>query len=409
MRFEVVTLFPEFFGAPLATGLLGKAIEAGRVSVHTVDPRAFTQDRHRTVDDTPYGGGGGMVMKPGPVRAAITAARNAGGGPVLLMSPQGRPLAQADLQRWARLPHLVLVAGRYEGFDERIRLVADEEVSLGDFVLTGGEYAALAVIDGVVRLLPGTLGNASSPEEDSFSSGLLEYPHYTRPPDLEGAGVPEVLLSGHHAEIAAWRQARALERTRWRRPDLLARRGFTRAERAILVTAPSAAPPTTLLLITRGSAPEVLATAGAATQLACAYQVAGLVLVIAAEDVRQAVAEALATPGQEDAAAGPRVEVAASVEAWRAVQGPTILVTGAPTPPDVATTAPQVAVARARAERATLALVLGPGLVWAAGKRLEVASFLDGVLPPVRVGAPANDLGLLPAAAILLDRLLGEA
>ena len=241
MNIDLVTLFAEFFETPLATGLVGKAIAAGRASVRTIDPRQFTQDRHRTVDDTPYGGGGGMVMKPEPVVAAIREARSRGSGPVVLMSPQGRPLVQRDFARWASVDHLVLVAGRYEGYDERIRAYVDDEVSLGDFVLTGGEYAALTIVDGVIRLRPGTLGNKDCPEQDSFADGLLEYPHYTRPLSFEGNAVPEVLQSGHHQRVSAWRNAQALLRTRIRRPDLLKRRGLSPAEADALASAWNAA------------------------------------------------------------------------------------------------------------------------------------------------------------------------
>ncbi|MCK6552525.1 tRNA (guanosine(37)-N1)-methyltransferase TrmD, partial [Myxococcota bacterium] len=278
MRFDVVTLFPEFFDSPLRTGLVGKAIESGAAVVDAIDPRTFTKDRHRTVDDTPYGGGGGMVMKPGPVADAIEAAVARGGGPVLLMSPQGRPVVQRSLERWAKLPHLVLVCGRYEGFDERIRDLADEEVSLGDFVLTGGEYAALVVIDGVVRLLPGTLGNAGSAHDDSFSDGLLEHPQYTRPPVLGPRAVPDVLLKGNHADIAAWRHAESLARTRARRPDLLSERGFSAAERTVLVAAPSRLPVLELaILLDAALAPDALAvTLAGVARLALAYGVATL-------------------------------------------------------------------------------------------------------------------------------------
>ncbi|MEM7674891.1 MAG: tRNA (guanosine(37)-N1)-methyltransferase TrmD [Myxococcota bacterium] len=241
MEIDVVTLFPDFFGAPLSTGLVGKAIESGRAAVRTIDPRAYTQDRHRTVDDTPYGGGGGMVMKPAPMMAAIREGQSRGRGPVVLMSPQGQPLTQAHFRRWSSGDHIVLVAGRYEGFDERIRQRIDEEISLGDFVLTGGEYGVLTIIDGVIRLLPGTLGNKDCPEHDSFEDGLLEYPHYTRPAEFEGTAVPEVLQSGHHQRLTEWRRAQALLRTRVRRPDLLKRRGL-RPDEAVWLRAVNTPP-----------------------------------------------------------------------------------------------------------------------------------------------------------------------
>ena len=261
MNIDLITLFPEFFAGPLETGLIGKAIAAGRADVRTIDPRAYTQDRHRTVDDTPYGGGGGMVLKPEPIAAAIQQARGRGPGPVVLLSPQGRPLAQSDFKRWATQSHLTLLSGRYEGFDERIRALVDDEVSLGDFVLTGGEYGALAIVDGVIRLLPGTLGNQDCPEQDSFEDGLLEYPHFTRPATFEGQSVPDVLQSGHHQRCAAWRQAQSLLRTRRRRPDLLKRRGLTPAEATILGEDVSA--PTLVALPAARVDPHILAVAAA--------------------------------------------------------------------------------------------------------------------------------------------------
>ena len=219
--FDVITLFPSFFAAPLTTGLLGRAIREDKAGVRYIDPRDFTRDRHRTVDDAPYGGGAGMVMKADPLLQSVEVLRTRGPGPVVLLSPQGRQLAQSDLVRWADGQHLGLICGRYEGFDERVRTSVDEEVSLGDFVLTGGEYAALAVVDGVVRLRPGTLGNAASVSSDSFSDNLLEYPQYTRPEVYGERVVPSVLLGGDHKRVAAWRYEQQLRRTRLRRPDLL--------------------------------------------------------------------------------------------------------------------------------------------------------------------------------------------
>jgi tRNA (guanine37-N1)-methyltransferase len=221
MKFTVVTLFPDMFAAPLAAGVVGKAIAAGLIEVAAVNPRDFTSDRHRTVDDTPYGGGPGMVMKPEPLVAAIEQA-GAGGAHRILLSPAGRPLDQARVRELAALPELVIVCGRYEGVDERVaELAIDEELSLGDFVLSGGEPAALALIDAVARHVPGVLGEATSTDEESFEGGLLEYPQYTRPAEFRGMKVPEVLLSGNHQEIARWRDAQSLQRTQERRQDLL--------------------------------------------------------------------------------------------------------------------------------------------------------------------------------------------
>lgn len=223
LRIDVVTLVPEAF-APLAgLGVIGRAFAAGIAELQTHNPRDFATDRYRKVDDEPYGGGAGMVLKPEPVFAAVEAIPLLNPRRTLLMTPQGRPLQQADLQRWASgHRQLVLLCGHYEGFDERIRCLADEEVSLGDFVLTGGELPAMAIINGVVRLLPGTVGTPDSLVQESHSAGLLEHPHYTRPAVFRDMAVPEVLRSGDHGAIARWRAEQQGQRTRERRPDLWA-------------------------------------------------------------------------------------------------------------------------------------------------------------------------------------------
>lgn len=223
LRIDVVTLVPEAF-APLAgLGVIGRALAAGIAGLHTHNPRDFATDRYRKVDDEPYGGGAGMVLKPEPVFAAVESIPRFNPRRTLLMTPQGRPLQQADLQRWATgHRQLLLLCGHYEGFDERIRSLADEEVSLGDFVLTGGELPAMAIINGVVRLLPGTVGTPESLVQESHSAGLLEHPHYTRPAEFRGMAVPAVLRSGDHGAIARWRADQQRQRTRERRPDLWA-------------------------------------------------------------------------------------------------------------------------------------------------------------------------------------------
>jgi tRNA (guanine37-N1)-methyltransferase len=218
---EVLTLFPRMIAAPLEESLLGKAREKGLVRVQVTDIREFAPGKHRVTDDVPYGGGAGMVMKPEPLVAAIEAARERlPGAHVVLMSPQGRKFDHSVAEELARREKLVFVCGRYEGVDERVISFVDEEISLGDFVLSGGEFAALAVIDAIARLVPGVMGNAESVQIESFSEGLLEGPHYTRPPEFRGLKVPEILLSGDHAKIAQWRKEQALARTRERRPDL---------------------------------------------------------------------------------------------------------------------------------------------------------------------------------------------
>jgi tRNA (guanine-N1)-methyltransferase len=224
MRLDVVSLAPEALAPLLKLGVIGRAFSAGLASLHLHNPRDQTSDRYRKVDDVPYGGGAGMVLKPEPVFAAVEAIPQLPRRRVLLMSPQGSLLQQSDLRRWASdYDQLVLLCGHYEGFDERIRSLADEEVSIGDFVLTGGELPAATVINGVVRLLPGTVGSADSLLDESHTNLLLEHPHYTRPAEFRGMAVPQVLRSGDHAAVARWRQEQQQERTRQRRPDLYAR------------------------------------------------------------------------------------------------------------------------------------------------------------------------------------------
>jgi tRNA (guanine37-N1)-methyltransferase len=218
----VLTLYPEMFPGPLGVSLAGRALEEGTWSLNTVQIRDFASDKHRTVDDTPAGGGAGMVLKPDILAAAIDHARERHpDNPVLAMTPRGRPIAQARIRELAAGPGVTILCGRFEGFDERIFAGrAVEEVSLGDVVLSGGEPAALAILDACIRLLPGVMGAPSSGSEESFEEGLLEYPHYTRPQEWEGRTIPEVLRSGDHAKIAAWRTRQAEDDTRLRRPDL---------------------------------------------------------------------------------------------------------------------------------------------------------------------------------------------
>src|SRR5437588_5192275 len=220
-RATVLTIFPEMFPGPLGLSLAGRALESGLWSLEPVDIRAFAADRHRSVDDTPAGGGPGMVMKPDVLARALDAGGSAD-RPRLLMSPRGAPLTQDRVEAWAKRAGLVLVCGRFEGVDERvIEARGLEEVSVGDYVLSGGEIAALTLIDACVRLLPGVMGKLVSGADESFSDGLLEYPQYTRPQEFEGQPIPEILLSGDHARVAAWRRAEAEALTRARRPDLL--------------------------------------------------------------------------------------------------------------------------------------------------------------------------------------------
>jgi tRNA (guanine37-N1)-methyltransferase len=232
VRVDVVTLFPELFDTFSKTSFVGRAAGGGQLELRLRSPRDFGLGKHRSVDDTPYGGGSGMVMRVDVMVAcmeAVDAEAEAAGKPRahrVLLTPQGKPFAQASAARFATLPAIMLICGRYEGFDERIRHFVDEELSLGDFVMTGGEIAAMAVIEAAVRLIPGVLGNEDSTREESHGEeGLLEYPQYTRPAEFRGQAVPEVLASGNHAHIEAWRKAQSLERTATRRPDLVKKAG----------------------------------------------------------------------------------------------------------------------------------------------------------------------------------------
>ena len=221
MKIDVLTLFPGMFAGPLDESIIKRARERGLLDLQIHNLRDWTHDRHKTVDDRPFGGGPGMVLKPQPIFEAVEALAGEKTR-VILMSPSGRPFDQAIARELAGYEHLLLIAGSYEGFDERVRqAIAHDDLSIGDYVLTNGALPVMVVIDVVTRLLPGVLGDDESAKEESFSQGLLEYPHYTRPAEFRGMKVPEILLSGHHAEIAKWRHEQALERTRQKRPDLL--------------------------------------------------------------------------------------------------------------------------------------------------------------------------------------------
>jgi len=240
MRFDVFTLFPDVFEPYLQASIIQRARQNRLIEVHLHNIRDWTTDKHRTTDDTPYAGGGGMVMKPEPIFAAVESVLDMPPGgappcPIILLTPQGRLFNQAAATELAQHPRLALLCGRYEGVDERVRqhLVTDE-ISIGDYVLSGGELPALVLLDAITRLIPGALGDPDGAADDSHASGLLEYPHYTRPPNFRGWGVPDVLLSGDHARIARWRREQSLLRTRLRRPDLLAKAPLTAADRQFL-------------------------------------------------------------------------------------------------------------------------------------------------------------------------------
>jgi len=236
MKFDVLTIFPEMVSASLREGILGRAVKRGKVEVRLVNIRSFARGAHRTTDDRPYGGGDGMVMRPGPISRALKSIdRVKGRSPVILLSPQGERFDQKTAWELSNRDQIILVCGRYEGVDERIRLTCIErELSIGDYVLTGGELAALVVMDAVSRLIPGVLGGERSNLEDSFEDGLLEYPQYTRPKVFQGQEVPPVLLSGDHEKIRLWRRTESLRRTLERRPDLLPQARLTPEDRSIL-------------------------------------------------------------------------------------------------------------------------------------------------------------------------------
>jgi tRNA (guanine37-N1)-methyltransferase len=238
IRFDILSIFPEMFSSVFDCSLLKKALQKGLIDIHLHDIRSYADpEKHRMTDDAPYGGGGGMVMKVEPVDRALQAINPNGKAEVVLLTPQGEPFRQNIAADLSRCPWIILVCGHYEGVDERIRVhLADREISIGDFVLTGGELPAMVMVDAITRLVPGVLGNAESAASDSYSSGLLEYPHYTRPAEYRGWKVPEILLSGHHRDIEDWRRRESLRRTLTRRPDLLDRVGLAEDDRSILET-----------------------------------------------------------------------------------------------------------------------------------------------------------------------------
>jgi len=233
MRIDILTLFPEMFQGPLNESLLKKAQEKGLLSLNVIDIRNFTTDKHKTADDTPYGGGAGMVMKPEPIAKALSTVDRRP-STVILMCPTGALLTQERVKELAKAEHLILLCGHYEGIDERVREMVDEEISIGDYVLTGGELPAMVLVDAVARHIPGVVKEEESIKKDSFYEGLLDYPSYTKPEEFEGKKVPGVLLSGHHAEIDRWRRKEALKRTLERRPDLLAKADLSDADRKLL-------------------------------------------------------------------------------------------------------------------------------------------------------------------------------
>jgi tRNA (guanine37-N1)-methyltransferase len=436
MRFTVVTILPELIEPALAAGVVGRAREAGAIAVDTVNPRDFTSDRHRTVDDTPYGGGPGMVMKAEPLLAAIDRAA-AGAGEAaaprahrILVTPAGAPLTQARVRELAALPHIVLVCGRYEGVDERvIELAIDEQLSIGDYVLSGGELAALVVIDAVARYVPGVLGEASSVEDESHSAGLLEYPQYTRPLVLRAPGggelaAPAILTSGNHAAIAAWRRRQAIERTAQRRPDLFARFRPTAADRKLL---PSPLHARTHLALVHH--PVVDRTGAVVTtsltnfdihdlaRSSLTYGLAGYHIVTPIAVQRDKASHIAAlwigdAHGEHRARALALVRTAESIEAViaeiaaRHGTPPRVVATSARTGsfPGVVRRTPEALGAEAGADPAPLLILLGTG--WGLADALIPS--VSRLLEPIEGMSDWNHLAVRSAGAIVLDRLFGR-
>ena len=424
MQFHVVSLFPEIFESFLETSLVGKAVAAGLVQVEFVDPRDFTSDRHRSTDDTPFGGGGGMVMKPEPVVAALeslprTAHR-------VLLTPQGAPLTQSTMRELRERGDVALVCGRYEGFDERVRAFVDQEIALGDYVLNGGEVPAMAVIDGVARLVPGVLGNAASVDTESHNEGLLEYPQYTRPRQFRGLEVPEVLLGGDHESVRRWRRQQMLLRTRERRPDLFARLVPSEEDRKLLADASGRAktiPGRSYVALVHHPVLDregnVVTTSITNLDLhdiarSCrTYGLAGYLVVTPLSSQQELAARiaghwktgygATHNPLRSEALA--LLQVVSSLEAAEEHvaqlegEAPVVVATTAARREGQVTGATVLGAAATR----PLLLVLGTG--W--GLAPEVMSRADHVLEPFRGQTRYNHLSVRSAAAILLDRLFG--
>ena len=437
MRFTVVTLFPEMFGSFLDASLLGKARAAGLVDVAFVDPRDFATDKHRTVDDAPYGGGHGMVMKAPPLLAALETAVAERPGHRVLLTPVGAPLTQARVRELAAVDHIVLVCGRYEGIDQRVSDQAiDEELSIGDYVLTGGETAAMVLIDSVSRYVPGVLGEAASVEDESFSEPLLEYPQYTRPAEVAGQTVPEVLQSGNHAVIDRWRRGQSLRRTAERRPDLLARRRLRDDDLAALDDVAGGAlwartyaallhhpvlDPTGEVVTTSVTNLDVHDIA----RSTATYGLAGYYLVTPITPQREQVDRVLrnwsvgdrpeARPGRggkrrfdQRGQALARVKTAASwtevVDAIAEQHGvrPRIVAPSA-RPAAEAMVSPAGLRQQASADPAPLLLLFGTGH----GLAAEVLDQSDQLLTPIWGPTPYNHLSVRSAVATILDRLFG--
>lgn len=427
-RFHVVTLFPEFFDSPLDAALLGRARASGLVSCDFLNPRDFSTDRHRHTDDRPYGGGPGMVMLGEPLAAALRAIPSP--GRMLVMAPSGRPMTQAMARQWAEEDDITLICGRYEGLDHRLNgMFPLEPVSLGDVVLNGGETAALAVIEAVSRLVPGFMGREESGEEESFSAGLLEYPHYTRPEILEGRAVPEILLGGDHARIARWRRDESLALTLERRPDLLDAAPLTREDAATLAELPQERlgrclhlclihHPVMLEAGRCGTSSLTSLDVHDMARLSCGYALGGFHVVTPLEEqlrlLRGIIRHWTDGPGgagNPDRARALRlVRAAPSLDAAVAdvmeITGarPRLVATSAAWPEDRHAPPPMTcADVRAWCGDGPVLLCLGT----ARGLAPEVMARCDGRLRPIRFGGD-NHLSVRSAAAVLVDRILGD-
>jgi tRNA (guanine37-N1)-methyltransferase len=428
MKFTVVTILPELIEPSLAAGVVGRAREAGTITVDTVNPRDFTHDKHRTIDDTPYGGGPGMVMKAEPLLAAIAKACEGSAKPHrILLSPSGKPLTQARVRELASHDHLVLVSGRYEGVDQRvIDIGIDEELSLGDYVLSGGELGALVIVDAVARLVPGVLGEPTSADDESFSAGLLEYPQYTRPAELDGKGVPPMLTSGNHAAIAAWRHLLAMQRTAARRPDLWRRYRMTESDAKAF---PPLAARTHLALVHHPVTDRTGAVVTSAltnfdihdlARSAMTFGLAAVHIVTPVTSQREK-AEHIAKLWIGDEAGGHFEHRARALALVRTAdtldtaiasvtaehgRPPLVLATSARASsfPEVPRRTTDQLIAEATSGPAPLLIVLGTG--W--GLADPLISSVSRVLAPIEGGSDWNHLSVRSAGAIILDRLFGR-
>lgn len=431
MRFEVITIFPELFASFLQKGLVAKAHENGLIRVTCTNIRDFAKNKHKSVDDAPYGGGSGMVMMPGPILEAIESRESEGRLHRVLLTPQGKPFDQATARRFATYDGIALVCGRYEGIDERACELMDEHISLGDFVMTGGEVAAMAVIEATARLLPGVLGNEASTEDESHAHGLLEYPQYTRPAEFRGRTVPEVLLSGDHAAVARWRRKEALRRTRAVRPDLFAAASLDATDRALVAELDAEAGATERARVyvglvhhpVRDREGNVVTTAVTNLDVhdiarsSRTYGLAGYFVITPIEAQRALVHKILEhwvegsgkrrvpERGVALSLCRPIESIEAAIAAIEAECGekPRVAVTAARLPGGVAPTSPrEVRAQMTRGGRPWL-LLFGTGH----GLAPEVLERADVALPPIRPGS-YNHLSVRAACAIILDRLFGD-